>query len=107
MTTWDVAVIGAGVAGSATATLLAQAGLRVILLDKGAWPRQKVCGEFLSPEGADILKRLGAWQSIEAHSPPKVQSFVLTAGRHQARRNLPVPGWGVSRWVLDRTLWEH
>jgi flavin-dependent dehydrogenase len=95
------------VAGSATATLLAQAGLQVILLDKGTWPRHKVCGEFLSPEGADVLKRLGAWRDIEGHNPPNVQSFVLTAGGHQSRRNLPTPGWGVSRWILDRTLWEH
>jgi flavin-dependent dehydrogenase len=107
MTTWDVAVIGAGVAGSATATLLAKAGLGVILLDKGTWPRHKVCGEFVSPEGADVLRRLGVWQRIEAHSPPLVQSFVLTAGGQQARRHLPLPGWGVSRWILDRTLWEH
>lgn len=107
MTTWDVAVIGAGVAGSATATLLAQAGLQVILLDKGTWPRHKVCGEFLSPEGADVLKRLGVWKSIAVHRPPAVQNFMLTAGAHQTRRHLPVPGWGVSRWGLDHTLWEH
>jgi flavin-dependent dehydrogenase len=107
MTAWDIAVIGAGVAGCTAATLLAQRGLRVILLEKGALPRQKVCGEFLSPEGADVLCRLGAWPQIEAHHPPRIEGFTLTAGRRQTRHRLPCSGWGVSRGVLDHLLWEH
>jgi flavin-dependent dehydrogenase len=59
MTAWDIAIIGGGVAGSTAAALLAQHGLQVILIEKGTFPRQKVCGEFLSPEGADVLSRLG------------------------------------------------
>ena len=51
MTAWDIAIIGGGVAGSTAAALLAQRGLQVILIEKGRFPRQKVCGEFLSPEG--------------------------------------------------------
>jgi menaquinone-9 beta-reductase len=107
MTAWDIAVIGGGVAGSTAAALLAQRGLRVILLEKGALPRQKVCGEFLSPEGVDVLRRLGVWPRIEAHQPPRIHGFTLTAGRRETRHRLPSPGWGVSRWVLDRVLWEH
>jgi flavin-dependent dehydrogenase len=107
MTTWDIAVIGAGVAGCAAAALLAQRGLRVILLEKGSLPRQKVCGEFLSPEGADVLRRLGVWPQVEAHHPPRIEGFTLTAGRRQTRHRLPCSGWGVSRWVLDHLLWEH
>ena len=107
MTGWDIAVIGAGVAGSTAAALLAQRGLRVILIEKGAYPRQKVCGEFLSPEGAGVLRRLGVWPQIEAHHPPRIDGFILSAGRRQTRHRLPAPGWGVSRWVLDHVLWEH
>jgi flavin-dependent dehydrogenase len=95
------------VAGSTAAALLAQRGLRVILIEKGAFPRQKVCGEFLSPEGADVLRRLGVWPQVEAHYPPSIHSFTLTAGRRETRHRLPAPGWGVSRWVLDHVLWEH
>lgn len=107
MTTWDVAVIGGGVAGSAAAALLARHGLRVVLFDKGRFPRQKVCGEFLSPEGAEVLQRVGVWPQIRLHNPPTIHSLALTAGGGEARRKLPVPGWGVSRWLLDDALWRH
>ena len=107
MTAWDIAVIGGGVAGSTAAALLARHGLQVILIEKGTFPRQKVCGEFLSPEGTDVLIRLGVWPQIEAHHPQRVDGFTLTAGRRQTRHRLPSPGWGVSRWVLDHLLWEH
>lgn len=107
MTTWDVAVIGGGVAGSAAAALLARHGLRVILFDKGRFPRQKVCGEFLSPDGAEVLRRVGVWPQIRVHNPPRIHSVVLIASGGEARRNLPVPGWGVSRWLLDEALWQH
>jgi menaquinone-9 beta-reductase len=107
MTAWDIAVIGGGVAGSAAAALMAQGGLRVILLEKGAWPRQKVCGEFLSPEGAAVLRRLGVWPRIETYHPPQIHGFTLTAEGREMRCQLPQPGWGLSRWLLDHALWEH
>jgi 2-polyprenyl-6-methoxyphenol hydroxylase-like FAD-dependent oxidoreductase len=55
----DVVVVGAGPAGAATAILLAERGHAVTLLDKAAFPRPKICGEYLSPEGARVLDRLG------------------------------------------------
>jgi flavin-dependent dehydrogenase len=107
MIAWDVAVIGGGVAGSTAAALLAQHGLRVILFEKGKFPRQKVCGEFLSPDGADVLQRVGVWPQIYRHSPPPIHSLTLTFREGEAQRKLPVPGWGVSRWILDDALWQH
>jgi flavin-dependent dehydrogenase len=107
MTTWDVAVIGGGVAGSVAAALLARHGLRVVLFDKGRFPRQKVCGEFLSPDGAEVLRRVGVWPQIHLHNPPTIRSLALTVGEGEVRRELPAPGWGVSRWLLDDALWQH
>jgi flavin-dependent dehydrogenase len=107
MTAWDIAVIGAGVAGSTAAALLAQRGLRVILIDKGSYPRQKVCGEFLSPEAVDVLRRVGVWPQIEEYHPPCIIGFTLTAGSRETRHKLSAPGYGVSRWMLDHALWEH
>jgi menaquinone-9 beta-reductase len=55
----DVVVVGAGPAGSATATHLARHGLRVSLLEKSRFPREKVCGDGLTPRGTRQLIRLG------------------------------------------------
>ena len=55
----DVIVVGAGPAGSAAATQLARAGLDVLLLEKSAFPREKVCGDGLTPRGVKQLIDLG------------------------------------------------
>jgi menaquinone-9 beta-reductase len=55
----DVVIAGAGPAGAATAYHLAQAGLKVILLDQKKFPRDKVCGDFVGPTALVELKRLG------------------------------------------------
>ena len=55
---WDLVIAGAGPAGGATAIRAAQAGLRVLLLDKASFPRGKVCGCCLSPSALDELGRL-------------------------------------------------
>jgi geranylgeranyl reductase family protein len=55
----DVIVVGAGPAGSATATYLARSGLDVSLLEKSRFPREKVCGDGLTPRGTKQLIKLG------------------------------------------------
>jgi geranylgeranyl reductase family protein len=62
----DAVVVGAGPAGAATAILLAEQGFSVVLLDRARFPRDKVCGEYLSPEGRRILDRLGVLSTVEA-----------------------------------------
>jgi menaquinone-9 beta-reductase len=57
--TADVIVVGAGPGGSATAYHLAQAGLDVLLLEKTAFPREKVCGDGLTPRGVKQLLGMG------------------------------------------------
>jgi len=61
----DVVVVGAGPAGTATAILLAERGWSVTLLDKAGFPRPKICGEYLSPEAARILDRLGVLKAVD------------------------------------------
>lgn len=62
----DVLVVGAGPAGSATATHLARRGLDVALLEKAQFPREKVCGDGLTPRATRQLIRLGIDTSTEA-----------------------------------------
>ncbi len=62
----DVIVVGAGPAGSTTAYYLAQAGLSVLLLEKSAFPREKVCGDGLTPRAVKTLVKMGIDVSPEA-----------------------------------------
>jgi flavin-dependent dehydrogenase len=63
-TNYDVVVIGAGPAGSTVSALLARAGLRVLLLEKSRFPREKLCGEFISPECLSVFDRLGVTERM-------------------------------------------
>ncbi|MBL8055122.1 MAG: NAD(P)/FAD-dependent oxidoreductase [Anaerolineales bacterium] len=62
----DVVIVGAGPAGSALAYFLAAAGRSVRLLDKAAFPRDKTCGDGLSPRALRVLERLGALDEVLA-----------------------------------------
>lgn len=62
----DVIVVGAGPAGSTTAYYLAKAGLDVLLLEKTAFPREKVCGDGLTPRATKQLVAMGIDISEEA-----------------------------------------
>jgi geranylgeranyl reductase family protein len=62
----EVIVVGAGPAGATAATYLARAGLDVLLLEKSAFPREKVCGDGLTPRGVKQLIDLGVDTRAEA-----------------------------------------
>ena len=55
---YDIAVVGAGPGGSAAAITAARLGATVVLIESGEFPRQKVCGEFVSAESLDVLRDL-------------------------------------------------
>ena len=75
----DAVVVGAGPAGAATAILLAEQGLSVVLLDRARFPRDKICGEYLSPEGGRILERLGVLSAVEARGARPLRGMRIVA----------------------------
>jgi menaquinone-9 beta-reductase len=113
----DALVVGAGPAGAATAILLAEQGLSVVLLDRARFPRDKICGEYLSPEAARMLDRLGVLATIEARGarPLRGMRFLAPDGTLLVG-DYPTEGpWrgyrphalAVRRRVLDHALVER
>lgn len=86
---WDVAVVGAGPAGSTAALCLARDGWSVLLLDGQHFPREKVCGDGLIDDAQRCLQRLGLMDRVLAvahradlarvYSPSRI--FVDVPGR--------------------------
>jgi len=107
---YDAVVVGAGPAGSATASLLAGQGRSVLLVDTTHFPRPKACAEYVSPGGVAILQRLGVFEVLDLGQTgrwldgmriiaPSGASHLVTYGhRHHA---LSVP-----RRALDAALLE-
>jgi len=77
--TFDVIVVGAGPAGAATAILLAERGLRILVLDRARFPRPKICGEYLSPETLRILDRLGALKAVDGAGATPLSGMRISA----------------------------
>ncbi|HEX5541765.1 MAG TPA: geranylgeranyl reductase family protein [Micromonospora sp.] len=76
----DVIVVGAGPGGSATAYHLARHGVRVLLLEKTQFPREKVCGDGLTPRSVKQLIRVGVDTSPEAGWMPNKGLRVIGGG---------------------------
>ena len=75
---FDVAIVGAGPAGSSCASFCAQAGLRTLLLERENFPREKVCGDCLNPSCWPVLRRLGVEDRVRflPHGKPNRVEFI-------------------------------
>ena len=105
----EAVVVGAGPAGSALAALLARAGHDVLLLDAQRFPRDKVCGESVSPEGWRLVELIGARDRVRALQPRAIHGMHLVAPDGTAfsgRYRDGLAGFAVRRTALDAALLE-
>ncbi len=107
MSTWDLVVVGAGPAGStaALAALRTDPSLRVLLLDRAVFPRDKSCGDGIAPHVRDVLDGLGAADVLDGWEP--VRRLQLAHGGVAVDREMARPAWVVPRAVLDARLVDH
>ena len=112
----DVIVVGGGPAGAAMAWDLARRGIRVLVVERAQFPREKVCGDYVEPRGLRIIRAMGALERLEASDPlpitdvamwvewePRYRGPIPFYGRHD---DIPPHGYIVPRDVLDTVLLE-
>ena len=102
---YDVAVIGGGLAGLATAIQLSKDGYSVILFEKEMYPFHKVCGEYISLESRELLLSFDV--PLEQWGLPVMDTLQLSAPNgNMLREKLPLGGFGVSRYKLDHEMMQ-
>ena len=101
----DVIVVGAGPSGSTAAYYLSQAGLNVLLIEKSRFPRDKVCGDGLTPRAVKSLVAMGVDVSEEA-GWLRNKGLRVIGGGLRLELDWPElsswPGYGLVRTFLDR-----
>jgi flavin-dependent dehydrogenase len=111
--TFDVAIAGAGPAGTSAAIQLAMNGARVLLVEEKTFPRAKLCGEFISPECVAHFKRLGVIDQMLGAGGTALSQTVFYSRRGHS---VAVPSeWfkagtnalGLSRSEMDHKLLER
>ena len=107
---YDVIIAGGGPAGACAAIHLATQGARVLLLEQKKFPRPKLCGEFISPECAAHIERLGVAEAMLAAEPSQLTDTVFYS---RSGKSVRVPSsWfrtngaalGLSRAEMDERL---
>ena len=102
----EIAIIGGGLAGLTAAIDLSRRNFKVMLFEKHNYPKHKVCGEFISNEVLPYLKDLGL--DIASLHPTKINKTELsTHSGETITTDLPLGGFGVSRYQLDNYLFKE
>ena len=98
-----VCIIGGGLAGLSLSIQLAKAGYTVVLFEKEKYPYHKVCGEYISLESWDFIVSLGL--NLTAMNLPIIKKLLVSSpnGKY-IQQQLPLGGFGISRYTLDNEL---
>jgi len=106
MADFQVIIVGAGLAGSTAAIHLSQKGKNVLVIEKKAYPRHKVCGEYLSNEVLPYFNSLNI--NLEKDlKPVKINNLLYsTQNAKSIETTLNLGGLGLSRYALDQYLFN-
>lgn len=104
---YDLIVIGGGPAGTAAAISAARDGARILLLDRGRFPRHKVCGEFVSAESLGLLEHLlDSCHAALLHGAIRIPQGRLFLDGQILPTAVDPPAASIARLDLDAALWE-
>lgn len=100
---YDVIVVGGGLAGLSSAIHLSKEKLNVLIIEKSQYPKHKVCGEYISNEVLPYLKFLGI--DVFEFGAKKINRFELSTVKNQLiSTQLPLGGFGISRFCIDYAM---
>jgi len=100
----EIAVIGGGPSGSTAAIYLAEFGFDVCLIEKKIFPREILCGEFLSREVVNNLKELNLFSSFLNLKPNPISSFAMFYDKKEISTQLDFQAYGLKRSGFDNLL---
>src|SRR5207245_6454703 len=104
---YDLVIVGAGPAGCAAAITAVRGGARVLLLERGRFPRHKVCGEFVSAESLDLLHNLLApGQRYLISEAPRIARGRIFADGAELEAEISPPAASIARFDMDSALWD-
>lgn len=102
---FDIAVIGGGPSGSAAAMLLSEHGYSVALIEKKNFPREVLCGEFVSKEVIEFLKTNSLYNDFLKLNPNPISLFrFIGSNGIDVSSSLDFPSYGIKRSKLDHFL---
>jgi flavin-dependent dehydrogenase len=103
----DLIIIGGGPAGTSAAISAARQGAGVLLLERGRFPRHKVCGEFVSAESLSLLRDLLDLQHAALlHDAVRIPRARMFLDGHTLHASVDPPAASIARFDLDAALWH-
>jgi len=105
MKIFDMAIIGAGPAGSAAALKLSGYGFDVCLIERKEFPRETICGEFFSEEAIRVLRGLNLYNDFLSLQPNRIKAVQFYNDKGEIiDRKLNFDAYGISRGKFDDFL---
>ena len=102
---YDVAIIGGGPAGSMAANYLSRFGFNICLVEKKKFPREVLCGEFLSGEVISSLKELNLFEKFISLNPIQISKFKSVNQKGIViQSDLSFPAYALKRSIFDDFL---